>query len=71
VRRALADLLTAIALRLYPAASFFDLEDDGPLDGESWAGLLILHAEAVHGCDHTTQARVELGILGPRGEAMA
>ena len=66
--RRIADWLTAIALRLYPDGAFAgDL--DAAITNEQWAGLLILHAEAVHGCEHTDQARRELGLVGPRGKA--
>jgi hypothetical protein len=68
MRRRLADLLTALALRLYPDAAMFDLDDEGRMRPDQWAGLIILHAEAVHGCEHTDQARRELGMAGPRGE---
>lgn len=70
MKRRIADLLVAIALRLYPSAALFDLDDDGPLDSQRWAGLLILHGEAVHGCEHTDDARRELGMAGPRGKAV-
>jgi hypothetical protein len=30
--------------------------------------MLILHAEAIHGCEHTEQARQQIGMFGPRGE---
>jgi hypothetical protein len=66
MRRRLADLLSAIALRLYPDGAFFgDL--DAVITNEQWASLLILHLEAVHGCEHTDQARREIGLVGPRG----
>jgi hypothetical protein len=69
VKRWLANLLTSLALRLYPSARVFDpADDDEPLDELKWAALVILHAEAVHGCQHTDQARRELGLAGPRGE---
>lgn len=45
-------------------------EDDDPITPEQWAALMILHAEAVHGCEHTDWARAELGMVGPRGEAV-
>jgi hypothetical protein len=68
VKRRLADVLTSIALRLYPDGAFAaDL--DAVITNEQWAGLLILHLEAVHGCEHTDQARRELGLVGPRGKA--
>jgi hypothetical protein len=68
MKRWLADRLVVIALRLYPDGAFAgDL--DAVITNEQWAGLLILHAEAVHGCQHTDQARRELGIAGPRGQA--
>lgn len=70
MKRRLADLLVAIALRLYPGARAFDVDDEGPMTVGQWAGLMILHAEAVHGCEHTDQARRELGIAGPRGQAV-
>lgn len=53
-------------------APIFDPEDDDdPITPEQWAALMILHAEAVHGCEHTDWARAELGIVGPRGKAVA
>lgn len=68
MRRRFADFLTAVALRLYPDGAFAgDL--DTVITNEQWAGLLILHLEAVHGCEHTDQARRELGLAGPRGKA--
>lgn len=45
--------------------------DSEPMTEGQWAALLILHAEAIHGCEHTAQARSELGIHGPRGKAAA
>jgi hypothetical protein len=69
MRRWLADLLTAIALRLYPAAAAFP-DFDAVMDGQQWAALMVLHAEGVHGCEHTDQVRRELGIVGPRGKAV-
>lgn len=68
MKRRLADLLVEIAMRLYPAGAFFEPDSDERMSGEQWTGLIILHAEAVHGCEHTEQARFELGMLGPRGE---
>lgn len=52
-------------------APIFDPEDDDPITPEQWAALMILHAEGVHGCEHTDQARGELGIVGPRGKAIS
>jgi hypothetical protein len=49
-------------------APYFDWESDERMTPEQWAALMILHAEAVHDCEHTDQARAELGIVGPRGE---
>lgn len=69
--RRVADLLVAIALRLYPGARAFDDTAEGPISVGQWAGLMILHAEAVHDCQHTDIARRELGLAGPRGEAVA
>ena len=72
MKRWLADLLTSLALRLYPGARVFDpAEDDEPMTPYGWAALGILHAEAIHGCRHTDDARRELGMVGPRGEARA
>lgn len=70
MRRALAGLLGSLLLRLYPEASYFDLDSDDRMTGAQWAAMMVLHAEAVHGCEHTEQARAELGMLGPRGEAV-
>ena len=68
LRWAIADALAAIALRLAPEAAFFpEDEDEQPLGAERWAALIILHAEAIHGCEHTGPARRELGMVGPRG----
>lgn len=67
MRRRIADLLVALALRLYPGGAMFDLDDPDRMTPDQWAGLIILHAEAVHGCEHTEQARSELGMAGPRG----
>lgn len=50
---------------------FFDLDDGHRLTPEEWAGLIVLHAEAKHGCEHTEQARVGIGMYGPRGKAAA
>lgn len=69
MKRRLADLLTSIALRLYPDGAFAgDL--DAVITSEQWAALMVLHAEAVHGCEHTDQVRRDLGIVGPRGKAV-
>ena len=68
LKRRLADLLVALAMRLYPTARLFDMDSDDRMTPEQWAGLMILHAEAVHGCEHTDDARRELGMAGPRGE---
>lgn len=51
-------------------APYFPEGQDEPISPEQWAALMILHAEAIHGCEHTDQARAELGIVGPRGEAV-
>ena len=68
LRAMLADGLVALAVRLYPEARFLDPEDDGErLDPSKWAAFVILHAEAVHGCEHTDQPRRELEMVGPRG----
>ena|GEM_PF-4185461 len=48
---------------------FPEAGDDEPLTADQWAALMVLHAEAIHGCEHTAQARAELGIAGPRGKA--
>ena len=71
MKRRIADLLVAVALRLYPGGAMFDLDSQDRITAEQWAGLMILHAEAAHGCDHTDQARVELGLVGPRGKAVS
>lgn len=75
LRFILADVVLAIAEFLYPdelpddaVVPFFD--EDAPLVRQ-WAGLIVLHAEAVHGCDHTAQARAGIGMAGPRGERAA
>lgn len=46
-------------------------DDDQPMTGEQWAALMVLHAEAVHGCEHTDHARAELRMVGPRGRVAA
>jgi hypothetical protein len=71
MRRWLADLLTSLALRLYPDGRYLDLDSEKRMTPAEWAALGILHAEAVHGCRHTDEARRELGMVGPRGEARA
>lgn len=43
------------------AEPFFG-DGDEPMTAESWAGMLILHLEAVHACQHTAAARQELGM---------
>ena len=52
-------------------APIFDPDSEERISAEQWAALMIMHAEAVHGCLHTDIARIELGIVGPRGEARA
>lgn len=32
-------------------------------DGLGWGPILVGHLEAIHGCEHTAQARDELGML--------
>jgi hypothetical protein len=49
-------------------APYFDPDSDERVTPAQWAALLVLHAEAVHGCRHTDQARAELQMVGPRGE---
>lgn len=75
IRIAVADVLLAIAERLTPAVEtprpFFNEDLDEVMSDGQWAGLIILHAEAVHGCEHTTQARAGIGMHGPRGQAVA
>jgi hypothetical protein len=50
-------------------APYFDLESGERITPDQWAALMVLHAEAAHGCQHTDQARAELGMVGPRGRA--
>lgn len=69
LRHAVAHALLAVAELIDPVEPYFD-EGDGPMTPAEWAGLLVLHAEAVHGCEHTEPARRELGMYGPRGEAV-
>jgi hypothetical protein len=53
-------------------APYFDLDSDERMTPDQWAALLVLHElEPIHGCDHTQQARAELGMVGPRGKAAA
>lgn len=73
--------ITSAALRLYPddvvppderEPFFGDLDSPlADLTDAEWAGLMVLHAEAVHGCDHTEMARAGVGMAGPRGKAIA
>jgi hypothetical protein len=70
--------ITSVALRCYPnevvppADPFFDEDASGDeMEDRHWAGLIILHAEAVHGCDHTAIARAGVGMSGPLGERAA
>jgi hypothetical protein len=58
----LAAFLRAIADRLSPE-SYFDLESEATV--ADWAGLIVLHAEGVHGCDHTAEARAAIGMYDP------
>lgn len=68
LRCLVAHALLAIAELIDPPEPWFpEDEDDERLTPAKWAGLMILHAEAVHGCEHTDQARAELGMSGPRG----
>jgi len=64
-------LLAAIRafLETLGGAPYFDLDDDERMTPEQWAVLMVLHAEALHSCEHTDQVRAELGIVGPRGKA--
>jgi hypothetical protein len=57
----------AFVLTLASPDAFEDL--DAPATDWGWAAMLLLHAEAVHGCEHTDQARIELGLFGARGQA--
>lgn len=65
-------LLAAVRafLETLGGAPYFDLDSADRLTAEQWAALMILHAEAVHDCDHTDQARAELAMVGPRGKAV-
>lgn len=56
-------------LEVLAGAPYFDLDSDEPMSGDQLAALMVLHAEAVHGCEHTDQARAELRMVGPRGKA--
>ena len=64
----LADLLRAAADLLDPRPFFGD-GDDEPTDRQ-WAGLIVLHAEAVHGCTHTADARAGIGMSGPAASSV-
>lgn len=65
----LAGILTAAALQLEPGAAMFPEQDDEePITTEQLLGLILLHAEAIHGCEHTGDARRYLGMAGPHGE---
>ena len=37
------------------------------IDEPNWLGAIILHAEAVHGCEHTGEARPHAGLPPRRG----
>ena len=50
-------------------APYFPEGQEERITPAQWAALMILHAEGIHGCEHTDQARAELGIVGPRGVA--
>jgi hypothetical protein len=68
LRHALAHALLALAELIdLPEPYFPEDEDDELLTPAKWAGLMVLHAEAIHGCQHTDDARRELGMSGPRG----
>lgn len=61
----IAAFLRAIADRLSPEAFFPEDADDDEPGPRQWAGLLVLHAEGVHGCDHLADARRGLGMYDP------
>lgn len=67
LRHLIAHTLMAIAELLDPVEPFFGDEDAEPTPTE-WGALAVLHAEAVHGCDHTESIRRGIGMAGPRGE---
>lgn len=64
----------ATALRAFietlGGAPYFDPDSDERLTGEQWAAMLVLHLEAMHGCEHTDPVRAELRMVGPRGKAV-
>jgi len=58
-----------VARREGREAVFFDpAEDDEPVGPRAIAALMVLHAEAHHGCGHTEPFREALGLCGPREE---
>ncbi len=67
----LVQAIRAFLETLGGAPVFAREDDDKPPSPYQWAALMILHAEAVHGCTHTDEARAQLRIVGPRGERAA
>ena len=51
------------------APVFDPANDDEPMSDYQIACLMVLHAEAVHGCEHTGDIRAELHLSGPRGRS--
>lgn len=61
--------IQAFVITLRSPQAFPDETADEPVTDWGMAAMLLLHAEAIHGCEHTDQARAELGLFGPRAEA--
>ncbi len=64
-------LATAVRafLETLGGAPYFDLDvDETPITPEQIAAMIVLHAEGIHGCEHTDAFRAELGMVGPRGK---